>query len=203
MGCRSPRVAPSSGRSNTSAAAVPFGEQSEDLRLAESMVSTRRDDPSQSAFGSPSVHGSRVHPEQRRDLPCVEQPVSATCGHLPTTPRAEKSLPPNSRLAAALVKPQAPAQAVSGRHADGCRVGPTEGISDARTGRAGPIHHPRAARTITDRSQVPAPGQNLPCWSWTWSPTRTPQGPAGRGQCSWPRSSEFAGFGCASRWRLP
>ena len=50
------------------------------------MVSTRRDDPSQPAFGSPSVHGSRVHPEQRRDLPCGEQPVSAACGHLPPTP---------------------------------------------------------------------------------------------------------------------
>jgi hypothetical protein len=81
-GCRSPRVASPPGCSNTSAAVVPFDEQGEDLRLAESMVATRRHDRSQSALGRPPVHRSRIHPEHHGDLPGAEQPINAAVrGH--------------------------------------------------------------------------------------------------------------------------
>jgi len=78
-------VASPPGCSNTSAAAVPFDEQGEDFRLAESMVATRGHDRSQSALGCPPVHRSRVHPAHQGGLPGGEQPISAVRGHLPRT----------------------------------------------------------------------------------------------------------------------
>jgi hypothetical protein len=99
-------------------------------------------DPSR-AFGGPSVHCSRVHPEYRRDLPGGEQSISAVRGHLPRTPfpGREIPLPPRSRPAAALVKPQALPPEVIHRLCGRREFDPAQGIALPPT-----RHKPRRRR---------------------------------------------------------